>query len=100
MHGLIAATSDLKMKAVWGCSGTIIPGADGTVTGTGFEEHRHDSTMGAPSLILPQDSAGYPAWVITQTGFFLQRTNSIHCFRKKIKWRFYFRNILEFNTGG
>lgn len=35
MHGLIAADADLKMKAKWGCSGSLIPGADGTAIGTG-----------------------------------------------------------------
>jgi hypothetical protein len=34
-HGLIAAASDQGAGAEWGCSGTAIPGADGTVLGTG-----------------------------------------------------------------
>ena len=34
-HGLIAAPSDQIRGAVWGCSGTIISGADGTALGTG-----------------------------------------------------------------
>jgi formylglycine-generating enzyme required for sulfatase activity len=34
-HGLIAATSDQSNGAAWGCSGTLITGADGTAIGTG-----------------------------------------------------------------
>ena len=34
-HGLIAAASDQSTGAEWGCSGTAIPGADGTALGTG-----------------------------------------------------------------
>ncbi len=34
-NGLIAAPSDLSTSAPWGCSGTVINGADGTVIGTG-----------------------------------------------------------------
>ena len=34
-HGLIAAASDQGTGAVWGCDGTVIPGADGTALGTG-----------------------------------------------------------------
>ena len=35
IHGLIAAPSDQSSAAQWGCSGTLIPGADGTALGTG-----------------------------------------------------------------
>ena len=35
VHGLIAAPSDQSSISVWGCSGTPIPGADGTALGTG-----------------------------------------------------------------
>lgn len=34
-RGLIATTSDQSSGAIWGCSGTAIPGADGTALGTG-----------------------------------------------------------------
>ena len=34
-HGLVCAVSDQSSDATWGCSGTIIPGADGTAIGTG-----------------------------------------------------------------
>jgi hypothetical protein len=34
-HGLIAATYDLSSVALWGCSGTLISGADGAAIGTG-----------------------------------------------------------------
>jgi hypothetical protein len=34
-HGLIAAPSDQSTGALWGCNGTLISGADGTVIGTG-----------------------------------------------------------------
>ena len=34
LHGLVAAPSDLQ-GYLWGCSGTAIPGADGTALGTG-----------------------------------------------------------------
>jgi hypothetical protein len=35
IHGLIAATSDQNSGTEWGCYGTTISGADGTVLGTG-----------------------------------------------------------------
>ncbi len=34
-HGLIAALTDISASAPWGCSGTSIPTAQGTVLGTG-----------------------------------------------------------------
>lgn len=34
-HGLIAAPTDQSAGAGWGCSGTLISGADGTALGTG-----------------------------------------------------------------
>jgi len=37
VHGLIAATADLMKKAEWGCSGLLIPGANGTAVGTGVK---------------------------------------------------------------
>ncbi len=36
-HGIIAAASDQSASAQWGCSGTLIPGADGTALGTGYQ---------------------------------------------------------------
>ncbi|MEI8203788.1 MAG: DUF1566 domain-containing protein [Bacteroidota bacterium] len=35
IHGLIAAQNDQSTGALWGCSGTLISGADGTALGTG-----------------------------------------------------------------
>ena len=35
LHGLIAAPSNQPTDIAWGCSGTEIPGADGTAIGTG-----------------------------------------------------------------
>jgi hypothetical protein len=35
IHGLIAAPSDQSSSSIWGCSGTIMTGADGTEIGTG-----------------------------------------------------------------
>ncbi|MHC1776304.1 MAG: DUF1566 domain-containing protein [Lentimicrobium sp.] len=34
-HGLIAASADQSAAAIWGCSGTAVPGAGGTALGTG-----------------------------------------------------------------
>jgi hypothetical protein len=36
-HGLIAATSDQSTSSNWGCFGGEIPGADGEVLGTGYQ---------------------------------------------------------------
>ena len=33
--GLVATTADISTNAEWGCSGTLISGADGTAIGTG-----------------------------------------------------------------
>jgi hypothetical protein len=37
LHGLEAAPADQGTAAQWGCTGTIIPGADGTSVGTGLQ---------------------------------------------------------------
>ena len=37
VHGLIAAPSDQSIGTSWGCSGTLISGADGTAIGTGAQ---------------------------------------------------------------
>ena len=34
-HGLVATVADISLGAEWGCNGTTISGADGTVIGTG-----------------------------------------------------------------
>ncbi len=36
LHGLIASTYDQSVGAAWGCSGTLIPGSQGLVQGTGL----------------------------------------------------------------
>lgn len=47
-HGLIAAPSDQSSGAIWGCSGTIISGADGTAIGTG-NQNTEDIMAGCPT---------------------------------------------------
>ncbi len=37
MHGLVCANNDQATMAIWGCQGTIIPGANGTAIGTGLQ---------------------------------------------------------------
>ena len=36
-HGLVCAVTDQGTNVTWGCSGTTIPGADGTAIGTGAQ---------------------------------------------------------------
>jgi len=34
-HGFVATAADISISTTWGCSGTLIAGADGVVLGTG-----------------------------------------------------------------
>lgn len=36
-HGLVAALEDLSPAPIWGCTGSVISGADGTALGTGYQ---------------------------------------------------------------
>jgi hypothetical protein len=47
-HGLIAAPTDLVRGSMWGCSGTMIPGADSTKIGYG-DENTQDIITGCNS---------------------------------------------------
>jgi hypothetical protein len=44
-HGLVATEADFPFPAPWGCSGTLLIGADGTAIGTG-EQNTVDITSG------------------------------------------------------
>jgi hypothetical protein len=44
-HGLVATVLDFPFPAPWGCSGTLLTGADGTAIGTG-EQNTVDITAG------------------------------------------------------
>ena len=47
LHGLEAATEDLAVPSGWGCHGTLIDGADGTIVGTGAQ-NTADIIAGCP----------------------------------------------------
>ena len=47
-NGLIAASADITTGATWGCSGTVIRGADGKVIGTG-EQNTSEIMAGCPT---------------------------------------------------
>jgi uncharacterized membrane protein YeaQ/YmgE (transglycosylase-associated protein family) len=63
LHGLEAATVDQE-RAEWGCVGTIISGAIGTVVGTG-EQNTADIIAGCPGTIAASVAAAYgPGWYL------------------------------------
>src|SRR5205085_7279722 len=50
MHGLVCAKTDLSSATDWGCSGTSIPGADGSLIGAGAQ-NTHDIVNSCTSSV-------------------------------------------------
>ncbi len=63
-HGLISATSDQSTSAQWGCSGSSISGADGTLFGNG-NQNTIDIVNGCSSL----SSAAYICYNLYLNGY-------------------------------
>ncbi len=68
-HGLIAAESDQSTGAEWGCSGTLINGADGLALGTGAQNTTDIlagcTTAGiAAKLCADYSNEGYDDWYL------------------------------------
>ena len=64
-HGLIAATSDQSTGTQWGCNGTEISGADGTVFGTGNQntiDIMNSCSTSAAGLCGDLVLGGYSDW--------------------------------------
>jgi hypothetical protein len=51
IHGLIAAPADQSAGIIWGCSGTLIAGADGTTLGTG-NKNTSDIVKGCATPVI------------------------------------------------
>jgi hypothetical protein len=69
VHGLIAETTDQSSSALWGCSGTDLPGATGMVLGTGSQNTNdivnNCLTIGiAAELCASLSSGGYTDWYL------------------------------------
>jgi hypothetical protein len=72
-HGLVAAMENLPDKYGWGCQGTSISGADGTVIGTGYQ-NTLDIVAGcaesptAASASLAYEVENYIDWYLPSKG--------------------------------
>ncbi len=69
LHGLISATYDQSVGAPWGCSGTLIPGSQGTAVGTGMANTIAlvaDCTTAGIAAKLCSDlvASGYSDWYL------------------------------------
>jgi hypothetical protein len=63
LHGLEAAAAD-QVSAEWGCNGTLISGANGTVVGTG-EQNTADIIAGCNETTAASVAAAYgPGWYL------------------------------------
>jgi hypothetical protein len=67
--GLVATVADISSAAEWGCSGTVLSGADGTAIGTG-NQNTIDIMAGCPSagiaarLCGDLTEGGYSDWYL------------------------------------
>ena len=68
-HGLVVTVADVSESAEWGCTGTLISGADGTALGTGAQ-NTADIVAGcatagiAAKLCLDLVQGGYNDWYL------------------------------------
>lgn len=68
-HGLVVTTNDISTGSAWGCSGSLISGADGTAIGTG-NQNTIDIMAGCPTagiaarLCGDLTQGGYSDWYL------------------------------------
>jgi len=81
-HGLVAAEEDLPEMYPWGCSGSVISGADGLVIGTGLQ-NTLDIVFGcsespiAASMALEHENNGYSDWYLPSFDELMEMFNTI-----------------------